>query len=815
MRRSIVEPTLAASVALLLAPVVRAQQAPPLAEGAQAPEQIVVTAQKRTSLLQDVPFSVAAPSEAQIRNAGADSIVDLARNVAGLTIADLGPGQSQIAIRGISSGQVIRDQPGVKEQVGVYFDESPISVALFTPDLVLYDLDRFEVLRGPQGTLFGAGSESGTLRYITKAPKLGRLEGNVEATGDISTSGAGGGSLRSMLNVPFSSTVAVRVVGYYDRAPGFIDAVQPGGNIIKNVNTETRDGGRLALLWKPTDELSIEPRYIFQNLWTGGYPREDVYNILANPYMTTQPAVTLRDRQQYTQQYEGLNADEFQLSDLKADYDFGGMALTSVTSYTHRDVTIVRDATQLTGSVTFDLANSVGHGPPATPAEVRLSSPLFDRTGLTVLSQELRLASTGKATIDWLGGLFWQHVGRHYGQDLPTPGYDAYSTSHAYPPSVQLAAPPNTPFFSDLHYSLRQYAAFGEGTWHMTDQLGVTLGLRYYGFEESRTQSFGGLFGCCSTSSGSVNSNGFSPRAIVTYKLTDDVRVDAQVSRGFRLGGINDPLNIALCTPTDITVFGGHPTWKDEKAWNYELGAKTQFLDRKVTFNASAFWTEIYNLQATTTAGQCSSRIVFNVPTAHSTGLEAELFARPTANWDFGLSATWVNAVLTSTVTTKDTAGNTIVVGGLQDGNRLPTAPKLQAVASIGYTQPLQSGQDVFGVFTVQYVGSSFSQFEQEQPGFGQICTPGVCSGAAARLIQFGGPLTTNRITFNPQLPSYTLGNMRLGLRSDRWEVAGFINNIWDKTARLALDYERGRSARVAYLTNAARLFGVTARYSF
>ncbi len=349
----------------------------------------------------------------------------------------------------------------------------------------------------------------------------------------------------------------------------------------------------------------------------------------------------------------------------------------------------------------------------------------------------------------------------------------------------------------------------------MTDQLGVTLGLRYYGFQESRTQSFGGLFGCCSTSSGSVNSNGFSPRAIATYKLTSDMLLDAQVSRGFRLGGINDPLNIPLCTATDIQVFGGHPTWRDEKAWNYEVGAKTQFLDRKVTFNASAFWTEIYNLQATTTAGQCSSRIVFNVPTAHSTGLEAELFARPTANWDFGLSATWVNAVLTSTVTTKDTAGNTIVVGGLQDGNRLPTAPKLQAVASIGYTQPLQSGRDLFGVFTVQYVGSSFSQFEQEQPGFGQICTPGVCSGAAARLIQFGGPLTTNRITFNPQLPSYTLGNMRLGLRSDRWEVAGFINNIWDKTARLALDYERGRSARVAYLTNAARLFGVTARYSF
>ena len=375
MRRYTARPLLVASFALLLTPLVRAQQAPPPAEVTGQPEQVVVTAQKRTSLLQDVPFSVAAPSEEQIRNSGADSIVDLARNVAGLTIADLGPSQSQIAIRGISSGQVIRDQPGVKEQVGVYLDESPINVALFTPDLVLYDIDRFEVLRGPQGTLFGAGSEAGTLRYITKAPKLGRLEGNVEATGDVSNSNsarAGGGG-RAMLNVPFGSTIAVRAVGYYDRTPGFVDAVQPGGGIHENVNNVTRNGGRLALLWKPTDDLSIEPRFVFQNTWSGGYPRVDLYNILANPYTTTQPKVTLGDREQFTQQYEGINADELQLTDLKIDYDFGGAALTSITSYTHRDLDIVRDASQLTGSVTFQLGGQ--------PGDVRLSSPLHDRTG--------------------------------------------------------------------------------------------------------------------------------------------------------------------------------------------------------------------------------------------------------------------------------------------------------------------------------------------------------------------------------------------------------------------------------------------------
>jgi iron complex outermembrane receptor protein len=756
---------------------------------------------------------VAAPTEEQIRNAGADSIVDLARNVVGLTISDLGPGQSQIAIRGISSGQVIRDQPGVKEQVGVYLDESPISVALFTPDLVLYDLDRFEVLRGPQGTLFGAGSEAGTLRYITKAPKLGVSESNVEATGDISQSGDGGGSVRGMVNVPLGPTTALRAVLYQDHQPGFIDAIQPGGGINSNVNTADRYGGRLALLWRPFEDLTVEPRVVIQDLSTGGFPRVDLYNILANPYTTTQPAVTIGDRQQYTQQPEGLN-DQFQLGDLKLDYDLGPAALTSVTSFTHRNVTIRRDATQLSGSVSFDLSGGGSTHALTTPADVRLNSPLYDRTELNVFSQEMRLASTSKGPIEWLGGAFFQHVARHYGQDLPTPGYDAFSTRLGYPVSTALMAPPDTPFYSNLYYNFRQYAFFGEGTWHVMDQLSATAGVRYYNFHEDRNQLFGGLFGCCSTNQGAVDSAGFSPRAILTYKLTPDLSVNAQVSRGFRLGGINDPLNIPLCSPADIQTFGGQGNWKDEKAWNYELGAKTQWLERKVTFNASLFWTEIYDLQATTTAGTCSSRIVFNVPTAHSTGIEAELFARPNSTWDFGLSATWVNAELTSAVTSTPAGGQPIVVGGLAEGARLPTAPRLQAVASLGYTKPLESGRDFFSVLTVQYVGSSFSQFENEAPNFGLICG-GTCPSVAARLITFGGPLTVSQIAFNPQLPSYTLGNFRAGVRTNRWEVAGFVNNLWDETARLALDYERGRSARVAYLTNPPRLFGVTARYSF
>ena len=170
-------------------------------------EEIVVSAQKRTTTLQEVPFSVAAVTSDDIKQSGATNIVDIARNIPGLYITDLGPGQSQVAIRGISAGQVVRDQPGVKESVGIYLDESPISVALFTPDLDLYDLDRIEVLRGPQGTLYGAGNDAGTVRYITTQPKIGEFGGSVEVGFEGVDDGDFGGSVRGALNVPIGERV--------------------------------------------------------------------------------------------------------------------------------------------------------------------------------------------------------------------------------------------------------------------------------------------------------------------------------------------------------------------------------------------------------------------------------------------------------------------------------------------------------------------------------------------------------------------------------------------------------------------------------
>src|SRR5262249_2564955 len=431
------------------------------------------------------------------------------------------------------------------------------------PDLELFDLDRFEVLRGPQGTLFGAGSEAGTVRYITRQPQLGKYEAYTDASVETVENGSQGGAVRGAFNAPVGDSAALRLVLYYRHLPGFIDAIQPGGGVNKDVNDGDRTGVRLSMLIKPNDALSITPRVVYQNLTTNGFPRVDLYNILANPFTTVAP-VSIGDREQYTQQREGL-LDQFFLGDLKVDYNFGPAALTSISSYTHRNVRVLRDATQLTGSVTFDALGIPDQ------AAVRISSPLYDRTGLNVISQEFRVASNGTQTVDWLGGVFFQHVDRRYGQNLPTPGYDALVGA----PSQDFGTPtPDTPFYSDLSYRLKQYAAFGEATWHITSQWAATAGLRYYKFTEDKNLLFGGAFGfvpapvpgqTCETGTGpgtpntcvpqvtkaSTDSSGTSPRFILSYKPTDDAQLYAQAARGFRLGGINDPINLLLCSPQD------------------------------------------------------------------------------------------------------------------------------------------------------------------------------------------------------------------------------------------------------------------------
>ena len=301
------------------------------AKKAKISEEMMVTARKREETVQDVPMSVAAPTESELRDRGAETIEDVAANVAGFTVQNLGPGQSQVAMRGVSAGQIVRDQPGVKEQVGVYLDESAISLSLFTPDLDLFDMSRIEVLRGPQGTLFGSGSLSGTVRYISNQPKLNTSETVGELTGSTIDGGSAGGSAKVAVNAPLSDNAALRFAGYYTRYGGYIDAVQPSLRVNKDVNDGDRVGARVSLLFKPTQKLSITPRIVYQNVKMNGWNRVDVFNILGNPFTTTRPPVQLGNDRQFTQIKEPFT-DKFTLADVNVSYNMGGATLTSITS---------------------------------------------------------------------------------------------------------------------------------------------------------------------------------------------------------------------------------------------------------------------------------------------------------------------------------------------------------------------------------------------------------------------------------------------------------------------------------------------------
>lgn len=753
---------------------------------------IIVTATKRESTIIDVPFSINAQTQEDIQRSGAVTLEDLSRNVAGLTVQNLGPGQSQVSVRGVSAGQVVRDQPGVKEQVGVYLDESVISLSLFTPDLDLFDLDRVETLRGPQGTLFGSGSVGGTIRYITNQPVLGRFEGTVEGNVNLVDGDDIGYHLKGAVNVPLGANAAARAVGYYTEYGGFIDAIGPAGG--EDVNGGRRYGGRLAVAFEPSPDVRITPRIVYQKVEADGFNRQEIYNLYANPFTTTRPAVTFDERQQYLLLREAF-VDETWIADLVAEATLDGVTVTSVTSYTNRDILVSRDASALTGSVSVDL------GYPTSG--VLLPSNLRDTTDLKSFTQEVRFASDYDSAFQWVIGGFYSSTDRFYRQSLPTPGYRAV-TDATLGAGISAAVANgftnlDSPYNADLPYDIKQLAFFGEGTYAFTDRLDVTLGARYYDFAEERRFISGGLFANGDNRRDKTRSEGVSPRLLLSYDVADNVSVNAQASKGFRLGGVNDPLNATLCTPSDAALFGAFQDYDDETLWNYEVGAKAQ--GRGFFAHVAGFYNDIKNLQVTLDAGSCSSRIVFNVPEAHSMGIEAEFGISPVEGFDLAFSGSLIEAEFDSTL-----PGALAAATGIREGNRLPSVPKFQASVSGSYEWPVGAGTNAYIAGSFQHVGARYTQPADQENNPRTFVTG----------LPFGGAPATASTTVDLELPDYQLVNLSAGLEFDNgFELIAYVNNLFDENPLLSFDRERGGRARLGYSVGQPRTIGLTARKDF
>ena len=759
-------------------------------------EEILVTATKRETSAQDVPFSLNVQTEENLRRLGASNIEEVARNVAGLTIQNLGPGQSQVAIRGVSAGQIVRDQPGVKEQVGIYLDESVISLSLFTPDFDLYDLNRVETLRGPQGTLFGSGSVGGTLRYITNQPDPEAFESSFEVDVHSVADGDLGGHLKGFINAPLGDRAALRLVGYTNQHAGFIDAVTDNGTD-DDVNDGSTNGIRASLRFEPTETITITPRVIYQEIELDGFNRQEEFNLFANPFTNTRPAIQLDEREQFLRLEEGFD-DETLLADFTFDYQGDVIGVTSVTSFMDRDIEVSRDASALTGSVSVDL----GYPEDA----VLLPSNLVDTTDIQQFTQEIRINSNYGGPVQWLFGAFYSDLEREYAQRLPTPGYDAvtdFVLGAGTSAAVANGFGADSPFNSDIPYDLEQFALFGEVTFDLTERLHLTVGGRFYDFEEERVITTGGLFAAGDTGQvDETESDGFNGRVLLAFEASDNITLNAQVSEGFRLGGVNDPLNVALCTPEDEAIFGGFQDYDDETLLNFEAGIKGAF-ENSLNFAVSVFRAEIDDLQATLDAGSCSSRISFNVPEATSTGIEFEVSGSPLPGLEVGIAGSFLESEFDSTVID----GNGAVLGGLESGNRLASVPEFSMSANAVYTSPAEliGGSNFFVAASVQHIGDRFTQPGDQVAGAGNFT-----SGLA-----FAGALGTETTALDLELDPYTIANLQFGLSSDNWEATLYINNLTDENADLSFDRERGGRARLAFRTNQPRTIGLSFRQFF
>ena len=493
--------------------------------------------------------------------------------------------------------------------------------------------------------------------------------------------------------------------------------------------------------------------------------------------------------------------DDTLLVDIVVEAGFSNFDLTFVGSVLDREILVSRDASALTGSVSIDVL--------LDDAAVLLPSNLRDTTDMSQTTFELRASSNSDGAWQWLVGAFNSTVDRDYAQLLPTPGYDAAWDAdpggEGLCCSVDAAngiAPPDSPFASSLPYEIKQTAIFGEVSYDVNDDVTITAGGRWYDFDETRRIQFGGVFASATDQIDSTASDGFTPRILASWGMNDNVTFNAQVSQGFRLGGVNDPLNAGLCTPEDLIVFGGFQSYGDETMWNYEAGIKSTF-SNGVTFNAAVFYADMQDLQVTLDAGSCSSRISFNVPDAHSSGVEFEVSANPSDSLRLSLAGSILSSEFDSTVV--DSTG--AVLGGVAKGNRLASVPDFQIAATGSYYFPVSmfGGTDAFVSATIHHVGDRITQPSD------QLAGAGVFSSGLA----FGGATGDETTTLDLVLDAYTIVNVSAGLEFNDWSATLYIHNLGDENADLSFDRERGGRARLSFRTNKPRTIGIVFRKSF
>jgi iron complex outermembrane receptor protein len=795
------------------------------ADSSQELTTVVVTATKRATTVQTTPISITAVTSDEIAARGVTDFQTLARSVPGLSIRDDGPGQSEFEMRGLyGSG-------GNSSVVGFYIDEIPLASPAFSnlgktvinPDL--YDLDRVEVLRGPQGTLYGSSSLGGTVRLIPAAPQLNTWTASAEQKVSYTASGGSVNTQENvMTNFPLGDTAAVRIVGSSTSDSGWIKRLVFADNAVTNdvgvypnlarpsnfytaplqetingANTTHVDSIRAAILWKPVDNLSIEPLGMYQRTEQGAPPEVDVNGTPTYPQTPSTKA--------HWEIYDTPEpqTDSFTLGSLKAVYDLPLFSVTSATGLWHRNAIIVQDGTEEINSV-FGIApndpslGGVGptgpepNGPGATEQDAEWQ-----------LSEELRFTSNGSGPVQWVGGYFYQDLHSQFNQYIISPQGGPVVGN---PPWMFVAFQPQV---------ITQNAFFGDATWKITDQFSLEGGLRHYHYSLSNSDNEYGVFAPNAYLGNNVpyfaafsnEASGTLPSVTATWNINHDDMVYAKASKGIRIGGANNPApaadpgttnnafsvavecglqaKVLLTTTCNPNIYLQTPTtFQSDTLWSYELGEKASFFEHRMIADLAAYY-EVWNHPQLPT-NIAGFYLDANGAPAHIKGVEAQLEGLLPYGFDLAINAAYTDATFQSS--------STLI--GFPAGLQVPDTPKVTASAVLNWKHELANQMSLFGLLEENYVGT-----RTDEP--------------------VGLTATTQNInTILVHMPSYSILNLRFGISGergsgDKWSAALYVDNLTNNQVLLDPQPQQAvqTSAFTRYTISRPLTAGIDVTYKF
>lgn len=680
---------------------------------------IIVTAEKRSQSAQSVPVSLTVLTGQQLFEQGMTNVAQIAQQVPGLAVQRTGPGENTIIIDGVSS------QAGVASTTGYYYGDVPLSQSEI--DLPFFDINNVEVLRGPQGTLYGSSSMGGTIKYVPNQPKLNHWSATFDlGTNHIDDSYGLGHKINAVINFPLvHDRLAARVLLWNQYNRGYISRyaiplnnyLGVGALLDRGANSSDYYGFQIQLKYKPWKNVTILPLFLTQKIVSQGLSVVDLPESNLNTGYIIQTA-DLAEPHHY-------NAS---IANLDIHASFNDVNLVSSTSYFATQVNTFEDSSK-TQYVLLGLA-------PPDPVE-----PLYvqNHTVPRELVEELRVSNTRGHAFEGTIGLYYDRLITPFYQNIPfTPQWVA-----AYGNPVTFFGNPfpldNTIFYGASKSENTEKAVFGQATYHITHKLSATVGLRYSYYDVSETNiGFGLANGPPTSFAASAHFSGISPKYNIAYQLTPDAMVYATAAKGIRTGSIQAP-SPSACLPdlAQLGITSSPDEYLPDSLWSYELGAKTLELDRRMSVNGSVYYIDWTNVQQTV-ALECGFPFTGNLGKAAVKGGTLEISAIPIAQVKLYASIAYTDSRLKNTVPgTGSTAGEPLLL-----------VPEWTAAVSAEYRHAINENLLAFFRLQANYESKVYRVF--------------------------------NQADFFRIAPSSHVVNIRFGVldADDRWDVTAYITNL-------------------------------------